>query len=84
MGPMDTPSPTARRLELMRAPAVAAYLARTGDRRWFAYAAAGLVYAFAYEASPVGVLAVLAVLALPFLRGARQERGLAGGAARTP
>jgi hypothetical protein len=62
------------------APAVAAYLARTGDRHWFAYAAAGLVYACAYEVSPVGVLAVLAALALPFLRGIhiRQAGGLAG------
>jgi len=67
------------------APAVAAYLARTGDRRWFAYAAVALVYAFAYEASPVGVLAVLAVLTLPFLRGVytRRQHGLTDAAPQT-
>lgn len=50
------------------APAVAAYLARTDDRLWLVYAAVSFVYVYAYAASPLGVLAVLAVVALPFLR----------------
>jgi len=47
------------------APAVAMYLARTGDRRWLGYAVASVVYAVGMSA---GVTSVLAALALPVLR----------------
>jgi Glycosyltransferase family 87 len=47
------------------APAVAAYLARTEDRRWLAYVVASVVYV---AASPLGVMPVVAVLALPALK----------------
>lgn len=47
------------------APAVAMYLARTGDRRWMAYAVASAVYV---AAAPLGVVSILGVFALPALK----------------
>lgn len=48
------------------APAVAAYLARTDDRRWLAFVAVSVVYVAA--PAPLGVLSVLAAMALPLIR----------------
>jgi hypothetical protein len=57
------------------APAVALYLARTEDPRWLAFAAASVLYAIL---PPAGLLAVLAVVALPLVRGrARQAYSVA-------
>jgi hypothetical protein len=63
------------------APAVAAYIARTDDRRWLAYVTASVIYLCAPP--PFRALSVLAVAALPFLRsvstgsrGQVDERGL--------
>jgi hypothetical protein len=58
-------SPYAMNYELaLLAPAVAAYLARTGDRLWMAYAGLAALYAMN---GMTGALALLAALALPLV-----------------
>lgn len=58
-------SPYAMNYELaLLAPAVAAYLARTSDRRWMTYAVIAIVYALN---GLTGALALAAALALPFI-----------------
>ena len=81
-------SPYAMNYELaLMAPAVAAYVARTQDRRWLFYAAAAALYALNIA---VDCLSLIAALILPFLAGDLQFTsvffGGAGGrgATRTP
>jgi hypothetical protein len=86
-------SPYAMNYELaLLAPAVAAYVARTEDKRWLFYAVAAALYALNIAA---GCLSLIAALVLPFLaKGLRLDDlqltsvffGAAGGkaATRTP
>jgi len=81
-------SPYAMNYELaLLAPAVAAYVARTEDKRWLLYAVAAALYALNIAA---GCLSLIAALILPLLSGDLQLTsvffGAAGGkgATRTP
>lgn len=81
-------TPYAMNYELaLLAPAVAAYVARTDDKRWLVYAAAAALYALNIATAS---LSLIAALILPFLAGDVQLTsvffGAAGGkgATRTP